>query len=114
METDKSRLVHMYECVRRIQHYSDGGRSAFMGSPLVQDAVLWNLQLISTAAARLSDECKEMHPEVDWPRVGKLFVKAVGDPWCPEPERVWERMEGELDSLKSCVQTILSSQLVRH
>ena len=114
METDKSRLVHMYECVRRIQHYADAGRSAFMGSPMVQDAVLWNLQLVSTAAARLSDECKAMHPEVDWGRVGKLFMKAVGDPWRPEPERVWERVDDELGSLRSYVQTILSSELIRH
>ena len=114
VETDKSRLVHMYECIRHIQHYADGGRSAFMGSPMVQDAVLWNLQLVSTAAARLSDECKTMHPEVDWTRVGKLFMKAVGDPWRPEPERIWERLESELDYLKSSVQTILGSELIRH
>ena len=114
VETDRSRLVHMYESVRRIQHYADDGRSAFMGSPMVQDAVLWNLQLVSTAAARLSDECKTMHPEVDWKRVSKLFLKAVGDPWCPEPERIWERVEEELDSLKSSVQTILGSELIRH
>jgi uncharacterized protein with HEPN domain len=106
VETDKSRLVHMYESVRRIQHYANGGRGAFMGSPMVQDAILWNLQLVSTAASRLSDECKEKHPEVDWRR--------VGNPWRPEAERIWARLESELDSLRSSVQTILSSELVRH
>jgi len=114
VETDKSRLVHMYESIRRIQHYADSGRSAFLGSPIIQDAVLWNLQLVSTAAARLSGEYKEIHLEVDWRRVGRLFLNAVGDPWRPEPERIWERIESELGSLKASVQTLLSSELVRH
>ena len=114
METNKSRLVHMYECIRRIQHYADSGRSTFLGSPIIQDAVLWNFQLVSTAATRLSGEYRGMHPEVDWRHVGKLFLQAVGDPWRPEPERIWERIEGELGGLKASVQTLLSSELVRH
>ena len=113
VERDRSCLVSMQECIRQIQHYAAGGRTAFMASTMVQDAVFWNLQLLSASALRVSDEHKGMHPEVDWKRAAALFRDTLGDPWRPEPERVWERIEADLAELGRGVQKLLRSNDVR-
>lgn len=44
MKNDKLYLIHIYECIGRVESYvNPGGREAFMASTLVQDAVLRNL-----------------------------------------------------------------------
>lgn len=107
MQGDRSCLIHMIECIRAMEKYAEDGRSAFMGSTLVQDAVLWNLQLMSACALRLSDMEKRMHPEVDWQRVGRLFRDLVRDPWSLEVEKVWQCVETDVRALKTNLEAIL-------
>lgn len=114
MEKDRLCLVRLYECIRQVRRYADGGRSAFMTSMIAQDAVLWNLQLISKAAMRVSDVRKVMHPEVDWDGVSRLFRDTVGDPWRPNSEQIWQCIERALPGLEGNVQSILRTESVRH
>jgi uncharacterized protein with HEPN domain len=39
-------LLHMLECVRRIEAYTSEGEERFMRDMLIQDAVLRNLQVL--------------------------------------------------------------------
>jgi hypothetical protein len=48
MKEDAIYLRHILECIRRIEENSAGGRAQFMGSHTFQDAVLRNLQTLST------------------------------------------------------------------
>jgi uncharacterized protein with HEPN domain len=40
LKEDVLYVVHILECIERIESYSAGGRDAFFGSTLVQDAVI--------------------------------------------------------------------------
>ena len=44
MKDDKLYLIHIIECIERIEEYTADGRESFMNSMLIQDAVLRNLQ----------------------------------------------------------------------
>ena len=55
MKDDRLYLVHILECVERIEDYVRDGRGAFMGSRLIQDAVLRNLQTLTESTQHLSD-----------------------------------------------------------
>ncbi|HEV8634036.1 MAG TPA: HepT-like ribonuclease domain-containing protein [Chloroflexota bacterium] len=46
--------------------YTRGGRAAFVGEPMVQDAVPRRLETLADAAQRLSDPLKARHPEIRW------------------------------------------------
>lgn len=48
MKDDRLLLEHAVECLRRIDEYVVGGKDAFLASSLVQDAVLRNLQVLSS------------------------------------------------------------------
>lgn len=78
-----------------------------MNSTLVQDAVLWNLQLLSSAALRVSAACKSRHRELDWGHVCGLFRDVARDPWHLEPETIWQCVERELPAIRHSLAAIM-------
>ena len=65
-DADRVLLAHMGECIERIREYTEGDRSRFEMSRLVQDAVIRNLQTLTESSQRLSDELKATEPQVPW------------------------------------------------
>ncbi|MGH2714334.1 MAG: HepT-like ribonuclease domain-containing protein [Thermoleophilaceae bacterium] len=53
MRDDRLYLIHIKECIDRIQQYVEDGPEAFAGSTLIQDAVLRNFQTIGQSAGRI-------------------------------------------------------------
>ena len=64
MKDDRVYLLHILECIQRIEGNTSGGHDAFMASHTLQDAVLRNLQTMAESTQRLSEELKAEHPEV--------------------------------------------------
>ena len=65
MKTDTLHLIHIRECIDRINSYIDGiDKNQFMSSSLIQDAVLRNLQVMAESTQRLSDDFKIQHAEM--------------------------------------------------
>jgi uncharacterized protein with HEPN domain len=56
----------MRECLGRIREYTGGERDRFLGSHLVQDAVVRNLQTLAESSQRLSTEIKATEPQIPW------------------------------------------------
>ena len=53
MKGDQPYLIHIAECIQRIEQYTGDGKGAFLSDIKTQDAVLRNLHtLISPASAR--------------------------------------------------------------
>jgi len=59
-------LEHMRDCLERIQEYTGGERATFLGSRLVQDAVIRNLQILAESSQRLSEAVKTSEPAIPW------------------------------------------------
>ena len=66
MKDDKLYLIHILECIEKIESYTREGREAFMTTPVLQDAVIRNCEIIGEAAKRVSDEMKQALWEVPW------------------------------------------------
>lgn len=56
----------MRECIDRVLEYTQGNRSVFETSRLVQDAVIRNLQTLTESSQRLSDGIKATESQVPW------------------------------------------------
>src|ERR687883_380626 len=69
MREDRVYLQHIAECIRRIEENTSKGREEFLQSHTIQDAVLRNLQTMSEATQRLSDDAKSKHPQIEWSRI---------------------------------------------
>ena len=108
MKDDKLYLIHIRECIARIESYVEaGGEGTFMASTLVQDAVLRNLQVMAESTQRLSDALKSAHPEIDWRQIAGFRNVVVHSYLNVEPDRVWLVIEQDLPSLKHSVAAML-------
>jgi len=58
MKADRAYVLHILECIRRIEEDTAAGRDAFMNSHTLQDAVLRNLHTMSESTQRLSDRIR--------------------------------------------------------
>ena len=109
MKDERLYLIHIVECVTRIQQYTSEGKDAFMSDTKTQDAVLRNLQTLAESTQRISANLKVAHPEVEWSKVAGLRNILVHDYLGINLVRIWEILEHGLPELKNQVASILKA-----
>lgn len=108
MKDDKLYLIHISECIERIESYvEDVDENAFLNSTLIQDAVIRNLQTMAESTQRLSDGIKDKHPQIDWYKIAGFRNVLVHDYLGIDAERVWNITQNELSELKETVQKMM-------
>jgi uncharacterized protein with HEPN domain len=78
-----------------------------MQSPLIQDAVIRNFEVIGEAAKRVSDQFKQAHPNVPWRRVAGFRDVLIHDYLGVDLNEVWGIVERNLSDLKRKIEAIL-------
>jgi len=108
MKDDRLYLIHISECIERIEHYARGtNKQAFMDSTLLQDAIIRNLQVLAESTQRLSDDIKETESGIDWFEIAGFRNVLVHDYLGIDTERVWNILEKDLPALKEAVSRML-------
>ena len=108
MKDDKLYLIHIKECIERIESYMQGkGKQDFLDSELLQDAVIRNLQVLAESTQRLSGAAKERHDVVDWYKIAGFRNVLVHDYLGVDVERVWNILDNDLPVLKEAILQIL-------
>jgi len=108
MKDEKLYLIHIGECIERVERYvSAGGKAAFMANGMMQDAVLRNLQTMAESTQRLADDLKAKHPEVNWYQIAGFRNILVHDYLSVDLDRVWLIVERELPGLKRAIAAML-------
>ncbi len=108
MALDRLHLIHCEECLRRIEEYTRRGRSAFMASTMVQDAVLWNLEMLAQCAKRVSDAEKAKHPEVPWEKMCGMASGILDHSMRIKDDVVWARVVRDAPELRHSLRPVLS------
>jgi uncharacterized protein with HEPN domain len=111
VKDDKLYLIHIGECIERIETYvGEGGKDAFMASTLIQDAVLRNLQTLAESTQRLSNSLKAAHPEVEWYKIAGFRNVLVHDYLGVDLERAWLIVERDLPGFRRAIGDMLEEQ----
>ena len=113
MKDDRLYLIHIKERITRIEDYVRGGKAAFVGTELVQDAVLRNLQTLAESTQRLSDDIKAKRNDIDWRRISGFRNVVVHDYLGVDIELIWDIVETELPALRSAVDEMLNQLVER-
>ena len=109
MKDDQLYLIHISECIERIEAYVSGiDKRAFMASSLVQDAVIRNLQIMAESTRRVSDRLKEAQPKIDWHKIAGFRNILVHDYLGVDTERVWNIIENEIPVLKKAIHEMMA------
>lgn len=107
MKDDKLYLIHIWECIQRIESYTGEGKAAFLASAMMQDAVIRNFEIIGEATKRLSPELKQSHPEIQWRGMAGFRDVLIHNYMGVDLEEVWTIIEKELPQIKSSLKAIL-------
>lgn len=108
MKDDKLYLLHIKECIERIEAYTADGKDAFLADVKSQDAVLRNLQVLAESTQRVSDEMKADHTEVDWLGISGFRNVLVHDYLGISLARVWEIVSQQIPALGMSVEQMLA------
>ena len=109
MKHDKVYLVHISECIDRIERYTKDGRTAFTKSTLIQDGVIRNLQTLGQSVVKISDSLKERHPEVDWRNIIGFRNVAAHAYFAMKWPMVWVIATEQVPKLRSRIAAILDA-----
>ena len=103
LDRDATLVAHMTDCIARIDEYTAGQRRVFEGSPLVQDAVVRNLQTLTESSQRLSDGIKATEPQVPWRDLAGFRNVVVHGYLGLDLGVIWSVVERDLPGLKSAL-----------
>ena len=104
MKDDKLYLIHISECIEKIESYlNQTDKEGFLDSTLIQDAVLRNLQILAESTQQLSANIKQKQSGIDWYKIAGLRNILVHDYLGVEMETVWNIIEKDLPILKKAI-----------
>lgn len=104
---DRPYLLHIRDAIARIERYTGGDRELFLGDPMIQDAVVRNLEVAGEAAKQLSEEARAASPGVPWREVAGMRDKLIHHYFGVDLETVWEVVERDLEPLREAVARLL-------
>jgi len=107
---DSVYLHHILDAISRIEEYTHGiKRRAFIGSHMVQDAVMRQIEIIGEATKRLSKEIRDKHLEIPWKDMAGLRDKLIHGYFGVDLDAVWDTVERDIPQLKGKLKSLIES-----
>jgi uncharacterized protein with HEPN domain len=108
MKDDRLYLIHIKECIERIESYiGNADKRKFLNSTLLQDAVIRNLQVLAESTQHLSDEAKDRRQDIDWYKISGFRNILVHDYLGLDLDTVWNIVVNEMPVVKRAVEEML-------
>ncbi len=100
-------LAQMLERILRIESYTWEGESSFLQNPLIQDAVIRNLEVIGEAAKRVPDEFRVQHPDIPWRALTGFRDVLIHQYEGVGLALVWSAVATSLPELRQAIEAVL-------
>jgi uncharacterized protein with HEPN domain len=99
-------VIHIRDCIARIEQYTSEGKSAFFEDIKTQDAVIRNLEVMCESISLLPEEWKNYQPEMDWSgMVG--FRNVLAHQYLGlELDSIWNIVQNYLPELSRAIEAI--------
>jgi uncharacterized protein with HEPN domain len=107
MREPKERLKDILEAIAKIERYATRGREVFEQEELIQTWVLYHIQLIGEAAARLGKAFHESHPGIPWAQIVAMRNVLVHEYFGVDLQEVWKTAERDLPALKHQIKELV-------
>ena len=109
MRTDRLRLLDAIEQIELISSFSTRGREAFFQDVMLQSAVLHRLALLGEACRGVSQESRDLHPEIPWAQIIAFRNIIIHEYFGIDLELVWAIVDEHLTNLRTQIESVMSS-----
>ncbi len=107
---DRLYLRHILDVIARIESYLSGvDRPQFDATPLIQDGVIRQLEIIGEATKRLSAELRAQASHVPWRKIAGMRDKLTHNYMGVDLEAVWLTTQADLPALRRTVEDLLGA-----
>ena len=103
MKDSRLYLIHVGECLERINLYLVNGKADFMNNQMVQDAVLRNLEIIGESIKKLPQEWKDTASDIEWVKIGNFRNVLAHEYLGVDLETVWWIIDNYLPDLEIAI-----------
>lgn len=110
MRDIEERFLDMLEAIQRIGKYAARGRQAFVSDELIQTYIVYNLQILGEAAAKVQDVQQAEYPDLPWPKMIGMRNVLVHNYFNIDLDIVWQVVERELPALQEKISRIVSGE----
>ena len=107
MRDPKERLRDILDAIANIERYAARGQEAFEQEELIRPWILYHIQLIGEAAARLGKAFHESHPEIPWAQTVAMRNLLIHEYFGVDLQEVWRTVERDLPVLKHQIDALL-------
>ena len=114
MKDDRVYLGHIRDAIHDIEQYTAGGRDAFMGDRMQQDAVIRKFEIIGEAVKHLSEGTTQRRRDIAWRRIAGMRNRLTHDYLGVDLSLVWAAVERDLPNLRSAIESLLSEDETKH
>jgi uncharacterized protein with HEPN domain len=111
---DEVYLESIREAMARIRRYlGRKRRAAFLADPLLQDALIRNLEVIGEAAGRVSRELAARNPGIPWRDIAGMRHRLIHGYLKVNLDTVWQAIERDLPALARQLNRLIDGKPVR-
>lgn len=110
MKEQRLYLIHIAECIEKIEQYTKEGKTEFLSDSKTQDAVIRNFEIIGEAVKRLSEKTRQLFSQIPWRQFAGFRDVLIHQYDGIDISEVWLTIVDDLPALKKAVQTILDSE----
>ena len=110
MKDNRLYLHHMPERCHRITRFIGPGKTAFLQSEELQDAVIRNVEVIGEAAKRVSADARGRLPQLDWKAICGMRDVLIHDYIGVDLDEVWNVASTRIPELQAALEQFLAAE----
>jgi len=107
---DRLYLYDIIECCERASRYISGvSEKDYHSNPMLQDALVRNIEVVGEAVKNLSQEIRDAHPEIAWSQISRMRDKIAHHYFRINLDVVWKTATDDLPLMRSQISAIYES-----
>lgn len=108
MRRDEAYLLDILIAARKALQFTSGvSKEEFEENEVIQNAVMYSLQIMGEAAARVSKDTRRVHPEINWLQMVGLRNRIVHEYFRIDYGTIWDTIHNDLPHLVELIEPLI-------